>query len=261
LLLAIKRKKNTKREHVGVRYFFYTFAIVLVLLTGYYVYAFEQGTVSVDTLNANASITLSLMFSVFVVAYLLFRGWTLKAIIRYLGLSRDKFNVAALVTGIKLLAIVFMFEIAVSLFSQATNVQLPTNVGTVLQGFPIYFLIFSFLIAPINEEVLFRAYLIPWFAKAYTSVAEAFSFPGAYEASMVYVYRSGLAIISSAIIFAVLHSGYMSISEFAAAMLFGLVAGYYYTRKGSLYATIFAHAIVNLIAVLAFVSLGAAAVS
>ncbi len=259
--MAVKNKISSKKERVDVRYFFYIFATVLVLLTVYYIYGYQQGTVSVNAFEANTSTTFSLMFSIFVVAYLMARGWNLKTIIRYLGLSRDKFNVTALVTGIKLLAIVFVFEIAISLFSQTTNIQLPTNVGDVLQGLPLYFLIFSFIIAPINEEIFFRAYLIQWFKQTYSKVAEAFAISKTYESSMIYVYRSGISILSSALIFAVLHSGYMSISEFSAALIFGLAAGYYYTKKGSLYATIFAHVAVNLLAVTAFLALGAAATS
>ncbi len=230
MLLAIKNGKSGKKEQVWIRYFFYAFAIALLLLTAYYIYEYSQGSVSADTLDANTSITLSLMFSIFVFAYLLLRGWSLKKIIRSLGLSREKFNVTALVTGIKLLAIVFAFEILLSVFSQVTNIPLPTNVGTVLSGFPLYFLIFSFLVAPINEEILFRGFLVP-----------------------------RIGIVFSALIFAVLHSGYASISEFAAALLFGLAAGYYFKKTGSLYATIFAHVLVNLIAIVAFLVLGASA--
>jgi len=259
--LAIKNKSKSKKEQVWVRYFFYVSAVALVLITGLYIYWYQQGIVSIDILEANTSITFSLAFPIFVVAYLMLRGWNLKMIIKHLGLSRDKFNVTALTTGIKLLAIIFAFEILISVFSQVTDVQLPTNVGTVLQGLPLYFLLFSFMIAPIDEEIFFRGYLIPWFKQVYTSVAEALSLPRGYEDSMIYVYRSGLSILSSAIIFAVLHAGYMSISEFFAALLFGLAAGYYYTKKGSLYATIFAHVMVNLLAITAFLALGATAVS
>lgn len=230
--MATKNKKADKRESVGVRYLFYLFVVALILLMGYYIYGYIQGTVSMETVNANVSIIFSFMLPAFVVAYLLLRGRNLKTIIKMLGLSRDKLNVTAFITGIKLLAIVFVFEVAISLFSQVTSIQLPTNVGTVLQGFPLYFLVFSFLIAPINEEIMFRGFLVP-----------------------------RIGIVLSAIIFAILHSGYASISEFAAALLFGLVAGYYYRKTGSLYATIFAHIAVNLITVVAFLSLGAVAVS
>ena len=259
--MVTKYKRANKKENIGARYFFYIFAIVLVLLTGYYIYGYAQGTVSMDTLTANTSITFSMMFSIFVIAYLLARGWNLKKIINYLGLSAGKFSTTALVTGIKLLAIVFVFEVAVTVFSQTTNIQLPTNVGNVLEGLPLYFLVFSFLIAPVNEEIFFRAYLIPWFTKLYGEAAKAFAFPLSYTGSVLYIYRSGLGILSSALIFALLHSGYMSISEFAAALLFGIVAGYYYAKKGSLYATIFAHIIINLLAVTAFLTFGASAVS
>lgn len=230
--MAAKRKRPRNKERIQVRYFFYAFAIALILVTGYYVNGYTNGTVSIDTLNADTSITLSLMFSVFVIAYLLLKGWDLKSIIRSLGLSRDKLNVAALITGVKLLAIVFAFEIFITLFSAVTGIQLPTNVGTTLAGLPLYFLAFSFLIAPINEEILFRGFMVP-----------------------------RLGIVFSALIFALMHWDYMSISEFFAAFLFGLAAGYYFKKTGSLYSTIFAHVIVNLMAVSALLLFGAAAVS
>ncbi len=196
-----------------------------MLLTAYYIYAYVQGTISVDELNTNSSITLSLMFPSFVVSYLLLRGWNLKTIVRQLGLSRDKLNKTAIMTGLKLFVWIFLLEIAITVFSDVTNIQLPTNVGAVLSGFPLYFLVFSFLVAPINEEILFRGFLVP-----------------------------RIGIVLSAIIFAILHSGYASISEFGAALIFGLLAGYYFKKTGSLYTTIIAHMLVNLIAVIAILA-------
>ncbi|MGC8730310.1 MAG: CPBP family intramembrane glutamic endopeptidase [Candidatus Micrarchaeia archaeon] len=87
---------------------------------------------------------------------------------------------------------------------------------------PVYFLIFSFIIAPFTEEILFRGFLVP-----------------------------RLGIILSAIIFAVPHFiSYLSISEFVAAFLFGLAAGYAYKKTGSLYVSILAHMLVNFLAIL-----------
>ena len=81
--------------------------------------------------------------------------------------------------------------------------------------------------APIDEEILFRGFLVP---------------------------RVGIVV--SALLFAVPHLlTYASLSEFAAAFIFGLLAGYFFRRYKSLYPTILAHALVNLFTILAITQL------
>ncbi len=155
------------------------------------------------------------------------RGKTIGQIISDLGLSKDKFTLKVIGIGLLLFAAVLVFTILLSLFSLATNIQLPTNVQTVLAGTPLYFLIFTFLIAPINEEIFFRGLLVP-----------------------------RIGIILSALIFAVLHLSYLSASEFGAAFFFGLIAGYVYKKTKSLYPSIIAHMIVNFITITSIISLG-----
>ena len=70
-------------------------------------------------------------------------------------------NFRNLLFGALLFGLILLAEIAVGFLSEATGVQLPTNVDKVMFGMPLYFLVFSFLIAPIDEEILFRGFLVP----------------------------------------------------------------------------------------------------
>ena len=171
----------------------------------------------------DSTIASSLSFPISVFIYLLMRGMSPRQIVKDLGLGRRMFNRRALYNGIKLFFAILLLEIVVSLITVATGVQLPTNVQALLEGMPIYFLLFSIFIAPINEEIFFRGFLVP---------------------------RAG--IVLSSLIFAAFHIGYGSVSEFAAAVAFGLLAGYVYKKNGSLYATIFAHMAVNALTISQF---------
>ena len=87
------------------------------------------------------------------------------------------------------------------------------------------FLLFSFLVAPINEEILFRGFMVP-----------------------------RIGILASAVLFSVPHLlSYSSVSELIAAFIFGIAAGYAFKKTGSLYPSIIAHALVNLISILPFI--------
>lgn len=178
-------------------------------------------------LEANSSIALSFLFPSAAISYLLIRGNTLKGIFQGFGLSKEKFTLYAIAIGIALFFAIILFDLAVSFFSMVTNIQLPTNVQMVLQGTPTYFLIFTFIMAPVNEEIFFRGFLVP-----------------------------RIGIIFSAIIFAVLHLSYISASEFAAAFFFGLIAGYVYKKTKSLYPSIIAHMIVNFITIISLFYVG-----
>ena len=102
-------------------------------------------------------------------------------------------------------------------------ISLPTNVRQLLGGLPAYFFAFAVIVAPIDEEILFRGFLVP-----------------------------RIGIILSALIFGILHFlSYASISEFIAAFVFGLIAGYAFKRTRSLYSTIIPHMLVNLLGILA----------
>lgn len=226
-------RKNTRRskgktfENPKIRYASYIITIFLILIMALCVVLYNTTLISQPDLEAYSSIALSLLLSSLVFSYLFYKGNTIKQIIIQLGLSRDKLTFKMLGIGILIFLSVIVFGLGLSVFSTLTNIQLPTNVQTVLAGTPIYFLIFTFLIAPINEEIFFRGLLVP-----------------------------RIGIIISAVIFAILHLSYLSISEFAAALFFGLVAGYVYKKTTSLYPSILAHMIVNFITITSLIYLG-----
>ncbi len=227
----MSKKKSGKKNENLLRYSFYVLTLVFLYVLVYYSYLYGIGAVSLDFANAITSMAFSMLFMFAVFSYLFVKGKKLKEIIRSLGLSRDKLNTKAITIGLKLFGIIFILEIATSLISQATGVQIPTNVSQVLGNEPIYFLLFAAFISPINEEIFFRGFLVP-----------------------------RIGIIFSAIIFAVLHAGYASLSEFVAALIFGILAGYYFKKYGSLYSTILAHFLVNFLTIMVLIFLGAGAV-
>lgn len=225
-------RRIAKKENPTVKYIFYIAAFISVAFTIISLYLFTVGYLSLDDANTYSSIGLSMAFSTVVISYLFLKGNTTKDVIQKLGLSRDKLTSNTIIIGLILFFAILVLEVATGVLSQVTGIQLPTNVASVLGGAPLYFLFFAFLVAPINEEIFFRAFLVP---------------------------RVG--IIFSALVFAVLHSGYMSISEFAAAFIFGLLAGYVFKRYKSLYSTILAHFLVNFLTIAALLLLGSAAIS
>jgi uncharacterized protein len=225
-------RKIAKKENSPIKYVFYIAAFLSVAFTILSLYLYSINYLSLNDANTYSSIALSMMFSTVVIAYLFLKGNTVKEVIQKLGLSRDKLTTKAIIIGLVLFFAILVLEVATGLISQATGVPWPTNVAAVLGGEPLYFLVFAFLIAPINEEIFFRGFLVP-----------------------------RIGIIFSALIFAVLHAGYMSISEFAAAFVFGILAGYVFKKNRSLYSTILAHFLVNFLTIIVFILLGAAGVS
>lgn len=224
---APKRIKKEKPDSKAVRYAFYSMTLILIFLIIYSVYLYYVGIITMPIGEALSSAALSLFFPFLVFSYMLARGKNLRMITQELGLTKDKLTLKNLLIGVVLFMAILAFTAALSLFSAATNIQLPTNVSALLSGTPLWFLVFTFLIAPINEEILFRGFLVP-----------------------------RLGIILSAIIFAVLHLSYLSISEFLAAFIFGLLAGYVFKKRRSLYSTILAHALVNFLTIISLLYVG-----
>ena len=188
---------------------------------------YQNGYISSWVLDANLSIALSLFLTSVVISYLLAKGKSLSGIVDGLGLSKDKISKKNIAIGVLLFVLILITEMIVSIFSAITGIDLPTNVGAVLFGMPIYFLLFTFLITPINEEIFFRGFLVPRFG-----------------------------IVMSALLFSVPHLiSYSSISQFVAAFIFGLLAGYFFKRSKSLYPAIVAHALINVLAIIAVTSI------
>jgi uncharacterized protein len=225
-----KRKRQAavaKKKPQNTKYIAYLITLILIILVIASTIAYSIGIISSTTFEAYSSILLELFFPAIVFSYMFGRGKGLGQIISELGLSKQGATLKAILIGILLFGAILLLSVLISVFSTVTNIPLPTNVQQVLAGTPLYFLLFAALVAPICEEILFRGFLVP-----------------------------RIGIILSAIIFAVLHLSYLSISEFAAALIFGLLAGYVFKRTKSLYPSIIAHILVNLLAVSSLIYLG-----
>ena len=226
-MAAVKRKVSNKkkdRERIG-RFGIYAapfLAVLLIILSGI---MYSEGQISTHILDANATIGLSLVFPLAVFAYLTARGNSPGKIIDGLRLQKNRATRAALAAGMLLFLFIFAIEIFGGVVQSVTGISLPTNASLVVDGMPLYFLVFTVLIAPINEEIFFRGFLVP-----------------------------RIGILFSAAIFAAMHVGYGSIMEIAGAFIFGIAAGYVLKRTDSLYPSIIAHMLVNLLTVVLIAS-------
>ena len=52
-------------------------------------------------------------------------------------------------------------RLAVTAASAVTGVQVNTNTASLFSGAPVWFFIFAAVIEPINEEIVFRGFLVP----------------------------------------------------------------------------------------------------
>ncbi|MGI0100848.1 MAG: lysostaphin resistance A-like protein [Candidatus Micrarchaeaceae archaeon] len=250
--LSKKRRATQQKgpEKAAIRYVSYIITSVLVVLMFLFSLYYANGTMSQPMSLADSSIALSLFFPSIVFSYLFFRGRTFASIIEEFGLTKKSLTLKMLGVGVLLYISVFVAELVVGLFSAITNIPLPTNVNVLFAGVPLYFLIFTVLIAPIDEEIFFRGFLISRISSLLGSRNSKSSKNGAVTSTMWF------GIVISAAIFAVLHIEYLSVSEFVLPLFFGIVAGYVFMRYKSIYPTILAHAIVNLLGVLSLIYIG-----
>lgn len=229
--MARKRKKISKpqKDPIHVKLLFHATFFLLLIASAYIIDLAYNNVVSLETANIFISMTFDLLLPSVVFSYLIaVRGNTVREIVQMLGLSKDRITKTALYAGVLLFMIIIIIELGISLFQAVTGIQVPsTNVVGLLAGAPGIFLLFTVFVAPFNEEVFFRGFLVP-----------------------------RIGIVFSGIIFAVLHAGYGSWTEFAGALIFGLLAGYFFKRTKSLYTTMLAHLLVNLVTVLLFVLIG-----
>lgn len=165
---------------------------------------------------------LSLSISVLIYLYG-YKGIKMRQMPSSLGLSLKGFTLKNISIGIFIFLIILALELLVSLIGSLTNVQINTNVAMVFAGAPLWFYIFAALIEPINEEIMFRGFLLP-----------------------------RIGIIMSSVIFGLAHYSYDSTFgiEIIAALIFGLIAAYAAKKTGSIYPGIVAHILVNSLAVI-----------
>jgi membrane protease YdiL (CAAX protease family) len=200
----------------ALKILFYSGTALLVLISLFSLLGDLTGTLNPTSASVAFTVALSLLFSFSVISYLLHKGKRPKLIIKELGLSRKAFNRKTVGYGIILFLIDLAILFAFAAFSQLTGMQINSNVQQAIGSFPLWALIFIAVIAPINEEIAFRGFLVP-----------------------------RIGVIWSGLVFAVLHFGYGSISEIVVALWFGLTGGYVFKKTKSLYPTIITHMAVN----------------
>ncbi len=211
--------KSRKPENKAIRYTIYALFLFLIAVLVISTVLYSRSEISTSTFVVAASIAQSFAFSFFAITYLLLRGKTLKQAVADLGFTKKLAVKRIAMLAAAIFFIVLFSEIVLGWIETATGVQLPTNVQQIFSGLPLYFIVLSTFVAPVNEEILFRGFLVP-----------------------------RLGIIFSAIIFGALHYlSYASISEFIVAFIFGIAAGYIRKRYNSLYPSIAAHILVNLV--------------
>ncbi len=227
IALNMKNKRSKGKAKYIAYASFYLLLITFVILT----FAALENMVSLTAANFVLTAILSLLFPTFSFSYLYFRGYSTKGIINDLGLSRKNLTPSYLVIGALLFLVLFAMEVTVSLLSAVSGTQISTNVNLILQGAPAWFLFFTAIIAPIDEEIFFRGFLIKRFSSFFKSV--------------------GFAIIMSAFVFGILHASYDSTFgiEIIAAFIFGILSGYVFTKLESLYPSMLAHMILNSVAI------------
>ncbi len=192
-------------------------AISVVVFSGY---LYAEGLITQIQYEAYASAAFSFIFPLLVFTYMIRKKGGARQVIRSLGLGREKLTLRNIALGVTLFIAIFAVEIGMGAFEAITNISLPTNIVAIYTGFPLWFFIFTFTIAPFNEEILFRGFLVP-----------------------------RIGIVFSALAFAIMHLSYLSIAELIGAFLYGLFAGYIFKRSGSLYSTVLAHALINALAI------------
>lgn len=215
------RKTRSRGPSAASRLAAYLITVLIVAASVAICFLYAYNMVPQQFVLVNLSITTSLFFPSIVFSYLLHKGRGIRQIISELGLARQSLSLRNLAIGILIFIAILGLSAAFGLLTAVTGIQFPTNVNILLSGMPIYFLAFASIIAPFNEEVFFRGFLV-----------------------------NRIGILLSSIIFAFLHAGYSSISELIAAFIFGLIASYIFRRTKSLYPSLLAHILVNVLAVL-----------
>lgn len=175
-------------------------------------------------------VALGFSFPISVIIYFkAYRKMGNREIIGSLGLNRKGLSAFNLMLGLLIFMIIMLISVATGILQNIINTPISTNVGMVLAGAPLWFYFFVAVVEPINEEILFRGFMVP-----------------------------RIGIILSALIFGVLHASYDSTFaiEVIAAIIFGLISGYTFRKTGSLYPSIIAHILVNTLAVLTLIGIG-----
>ena len=257
-LIIIPSNKRSKKTSANNKLLAAASYIITILLVVGMFYEGASITSSTSTLAQGTLTTpelvLTALFSLFlsfiVLSYMFIKGNTWKEIIDSLGLSKSKLSLRMLSYGVMIFAVIFLLEVVLTLVAQVSGIQISTNTQLVLGGAPIWFLLFVVFITPINEEIFFRGFLIKGIAHVIaviTGTRQNFDSNNAAAWS---------GIVISAMLFGLSHASYDSTFgvDMLAAGIFAILAGYVFRRTKSLYPSMLAHMLVNLLALIAFIA-------
>jgi membrane protease YdiL (CAAX protease family) len=131
-------------------------------------------------------------------------------------------------TGLVIIAFRVIFDNSLTLW--ISNIPMPDFINEAFEELavsPVILILSVAVIAPIYEEIIFRGILLKAMAKKMNKI---------------------VALVASALFFALVH---MNIPQGINAFLLGLVIGTIYLKTGSIYLSIFAHFINNVMAITA----------
>lgn len=246
-------------------YFAIIFLVLLFAMNAALTYLYYLAVIDISAFSFLSTAAVSFAFSISTVIYLRAIDKSKKGVLERLGLGRSNLTVANLLIGIFLFLIMFLLEVMVGLIGSAIGVQINTNAQLLLAGAPAWFLVFASVLAPVNEEVLFRGLMVPRLGILLSAILFGMGhytymstgFTPSPEVQGIAAVIAGIAIVfvmlrtrSWSWALTILIVAFLFITsnlgvEVIAAFVFGALAGYVFRRTGSLYPPIVAHVLVN----------------
>ena len=153
--------RNITEGISGVLVYLLIYAVLTTLLSAAIALLYQYGYISQNNSTFLGNVASLLPLSIAVIIYLrVYKGASKPEIYKSLGLVSKGVRYKLLLAAM-LFIIVLLLEMAVNLAGYVTNTTINTNVSQVLSGAPVWFLVFIAVIEPINEELLFRSFLVP----------------------------------------------------------------------------------------------------
>ncbi len=151
----------------------------------------------------------------------------LKTTLKSLGIpGKTKKNLAYTILGFVLMFVILPILGAVLYYYDLYDQEIVTGI---VMELPLYILAMAVVVAPISEELLFRALLITKIRKYVPTI---------------------IAVIIAAAIFALFHVGYGSVVQLIGVFTVGLILGFVYWRSGSILPSMFIHLAYNLMSIM-----------
>ncbi len=201
----------SKRSNHMKKLFLFSFIVVLIAFLA--IFLFYQSALQRYLLGflLHAGLFFSSMFFIYQ------DSWH-KTFIK-LGIQGNlKEHIKYFLLGIAMIALV---TIALNIFLHLFQIKDGQNVINVVKKLPLYILLFAIFIAPITEELFFRAFLV-----------------------------EKVGIIVSSLLFALSHVAYGSLAEIIGVFFVGIVLAYIYKKSKSIIPVIAIHFITNLSSIL-----------